>query len=267
RADDDHDQRPEDHRAFARVVDRGVDRLREDVADDDGEADPDAAAEHAVGEELAEAHAGGAGDEGGEGADEADEAAEEDRLAAVAGEEALDLLEAVVAEAEAWAMLHQELAAEATAEEEAGDVAGAGHRPGEGDQDVEVDRALAGDGAAEQHHGLAGGDQADEGAGLGEGEEADEEVGPGAERLGDRLEDRLEVEDVGEEVVGDRDRGDDREARGPLALRGGARELHRGAVPARQTIVSSRSSFPAAASASAIEGKSPTTVGPEPLRK
>ena len=68
-------------------------------------AGPDPAAEHAVGEELAEAHAGGAGDEGSEGADEADEAADEDRFAAVAGEEVLHLVEALVGEAEARAVL------------------------------------------------------------------------------------------------------------------------------------------------------------------
>ena len=206
----------------------------------------------------------------------------------------LDLLEAVVAEAEAGAVLEQELAAEPAAEEEAGDVAGAGHRPGEGDQDVEVDRALAGDGAAEQHHGLAGGDQADEGAGLGEGEEADQEVGPGAERLGDGLEDRLEVEDLGEEVVGDRDRGDDREARWPTCVGSGCRGASFGAPGGGDGVRPSGRAFGAECPEDltpsplwagqgddrvvAVEGrggalgfarswKRATAVGPEPLRK
>ena len=63
-----------------------------------------------------------------------------------------------------------------------------------GDQQVDVDRPLAGDRAAEQHHGLAGDDEADEGAGLGEGEDADQQVGPGAERVGDFFEQVVEVE-------------------------------------------------------------------------
>src|SRR6185312_14940438 len=265
-SDHDHDQRAEDDGAFARVLDRGVDRAREDVADHDRGADPDPAAEHAVREELAEAHAGAAGDEGGEGADEADEAADEDRFAAVAREEVLHLFEALVGEAEAGAVLEEELAAEAATEEEAGDVAGAGHRPGEGDGHVEVDRALAGDGAAEQHHRLAGRDEADEGAGLGEGEEADQGVGPGAEGVGDVLEDLLQIEDLGEEVVGDPDRDGDRGARSPLALGRGAGELH-GALPAMQTMASLRSRVAAADSASESVGKSPTAVGPDPLKK
>ena len=69
-----------------------------------------------------------------------------------------------------------------------------GGEPGDRDQQVDVDRALAGDGAAEQHHRLPGDDQADEGAGLGEGEDADQQVGPGAERVGDVFQQVLQVE-------------------------------------------------------------------------
>ena len=91
-------------------------------------------------------------------------------------------------------MREHELAAEAAADEEAGRVARPGGEPGDRDQQVDVDRALPGDGAAEQHHRLAGDDEADEGAGLGEGEGADEQVGPGAERVGDVLEQLLQVD-------------------------------------------------------------------------
>ena len=76
----------------------GLDAAREEVADQDVGAGPEAGAEDAVGDEGAVAHPGAAGDERGEGADEADEAADEDRLAAVAVEVVLDPLEALVAD-------------------------------------------------------------------------------------------------------------------------------------------------------------------------
>src|SRR6201999_4227031 len=144
---------------------------------------PEAGAKDAEGDEGAVAHPRAAGDERGEGADQADEAADEDGLAAVAREVVLDFFEALVADPDPRPVAEHELAPEPAAEEEAGRVAEPGREPGDRDQQVDVDRALAGDGAAEQHHRLAGDDEADESTGLGEGEDADEQVGPGAERL------------------------------------------------------------------------------------
>ena len=210
-AGDDDDQGRQQEGAFGRVLAGGLDAAREEVADEDVGAGPEPGAEDAVGDEGAVAHPGAAGDERGEGADQADEAADEDRLAAVAGEVVLDLFEALVADPEPGAVLDHELAAEAAADEEAGRVAEPGREPGDGDQQVDVDRALAGDGAAEQHHRLAGDDEADEGAGLGEGEDPDQQVGPGAERVGDVFQQVLEVEVaelLAEQVVADRDRRD-----------------------------------------------------------
>ena len=77
----------------------------------------------AVGDEGAVAHPRAAGDERGEGAHEADEAADEDRLAAVAGEVVVDLLEALVADPEPRPVAQEEVAAEPAADEEAGRVA------------------------------------------------------------------------------------------------------------------------------------------------
>ena len=190
----------------------------------------------------------------------------------MAGEVVLDLFEALVADPDPRAVGEHELAPEPAADEEAGRVAGPGREPGDRDQQVDVDRALAGDGAAEQHHGLAGDDEADEGAGLGEGEDADQEVGPGAERVGEVFQQALQVEVAelaAEQVVAERDRrGDDRDqqafavaAAAPLA-----RQLH-GALPASQTIASSRSSASAAARAAARSGKRPKAVGPEPVSR
>ena len=86
--------------ALAGVLGGALDAAREEVAEEDVGAGPEPGAEDAVGDEGAVAHPRAAGDEGREGADEADEAADEDRLAAVAGEVVLDLFEALVADAE-----------------------------------------------------------------------------------------------------------------------------------------------------------------------
>src|SRR5680860_1406323 len=204
RADGDDDQRAEQEGAAAGVLGGGVDAAREEVADQDVGAGPEPGAEDAVGDEGAVAHLRAAGDERRQGADDADPAADEDRLAAVPGEVVLDPLEALAADPEAGPVAEHEAAAEAAADEEAGRVAHPGGEPGDRDQDVDVDRALAGDGAAEQHRRLAGHDQADEGAGLGEGEDADQQVGPGAERVGDVLEQLLQFvvrDDPADQVV------------------------------------------------------------------
>ena len=139
--------------------------------------------------------------------------------------------------------------------------------PGDRDQQVDVDRALAGDGAAEQHHRLAGDDEADEGAGLGEGEDADQQVGPGAERVGDVLEQLLEVDVAGstadQVVAGDHRGGDQRHAapacrRSPLR-----RQPHAiGASRLADDRVVAVDLAPAAARAAARSAKRPKAVGP-----
>ena len=123
-ADDDDDQRAEERRRRCRRTWRRCRccarrRSRSRMCG----AGPEPGAEDAVGDERAVAHPRAAGDERREGADEADEAADEDRLAAVAVEVVLDLLEALVADPEPGAVAEQELAAEAAADEEAGRVA------------------------------------------------------------------------------------------------------------------------------------------------
>ena len=80
-------------------------------------------AEDAVGREVPVGHLAAAGDERRQRADQADEAADQDRLAAVAGEVALDLLEALVSDPEALAVPDEEVAAEPRAEQEADRVA------------------------------------------------------------------------------------------------------------------------------------------------
>ena len=119
RPDDDDDQGAEQEGARARVLGGGVDAAREEVADQDVGAGPEPTAEDAVGEEVAVAHPRAAGDEGREGPHQADEATDEDRLAAVAGEVVLDPFEALVTDTKAGAMLEDELATEAAADEEA----------------------------------------------------------------------------------------------------------------------------------------------------
>ena len=90
-------------------------------------------------------------------------------------------------DAEARAVLHEEAAAEAPAEPEAGEVAERGGAPRDEQHERQVDAALGGDDAAEHDRGLAGGDEPDERAGLEERQRADERVGPGAERVGESV--------------------------------------------------------------------------------
>jgi hypothetical protein len=72
-----------------------VDVAPRDVAEQDEGRGPQAAADDVVGQELAKGHVRRPGHEGRDGADEAEEAADEDRHAAAALEERLDLLEAL----------------------------------------------------------------------------------------------------------------------------------------------------------------------------
>ncbi len=265
-ADRDGDQCAEQEGAAAGVLRRLVDAAREEVADQDVGARPDSRAEDAVRHEAAVSHARTAGDERRQRPHQADEAADQDRLAAMAAEVVLDLLEALVGDPHARAVLEDEAAAEPPADEEAHAVPGPGGEPGDRDQQVDVDRTLARDGTAEQHHGLTRDHEADAGAGLEEGEGADEEVGPGAERVGDVLQHLLQVvvrdQPADQVVAGDHGGGDQRDRE---ALAAAAFRKPQGPGPPSQTIVPSRSIPSAARTAAARSAKSPKTVGPEPV--
>jgi hypothetical protein len=165
----------------------------EDVADQREGRCPDRGAEQAPREEGPQSHPRRAGQERRDRAHDADEAPDEDRLGAVAVEEALDALQAIGGDAQPRAAGDQEAATEALAEQEARQVAERGGQPGDQEDDRQVDAALRGDDAAEDDGGLAGGDEADERPGLQERERRDEQVGPRAERVREVGEDLLEV--------------------------------------------------------------------------
>jgi hypothetical protein len=215
RDDDDHDRHDhgrEQERPPPGELGRPVDAPRRHVADQREAGRPQAGPEDAVRDERAVAHPGAAGDERGEGADQADEATDQDRLAAVAGEVALDLREALRSDPHPRPVSHHKPAPEPAAEQKAGGVASPRGHPHDRDRQIERGGSLAGDRASEDDDGLARGDEADERARLEERERPDQQVRPGAERVGDVPEQLLEV-DVREqaldhEVGGDR-RGDD----------------------------------------------------------
>src|SRR3954470_7399772 len=165
----------------------------EGVADEREARRPDERAEQAPRQEGSDAHARGAGEERRDGAHDPDEAPDEDRLRSVAVEEALDELEAGGRDADARAVRLQEPPSEPAAEEEAGEVAEGGGRPGDEDHHREAHVALGGDDAAEHDRGLARRDETDERAGLEERERGDERVGPRAERLREVGEGALEI--------------------------------------------------------------------------
>ena len=208
---------------------------------------------------------------GSDRADDADEAPDEDRLAAVLVEEALDLLQALLGDVDARAVALEEPAAQPAAEHEAREVAGDGARPDDRDQRDEADLPLAGDDAADDDRRLAGDEQTDERAGLTEREHGDEQVGPGPEGLADVLEDLVEVRqldhagavdrggDGGDQAADDERRlelvaapdHDEREHRGgdePDGLHSGPRQLRAGSSRRARRDRANR----------------PSTVGPEP---
>ena len=144
--------------------------------------------------------------------------------------------------------------------------------PGDRDQQVDVDRALAGDGAAEEHHGLAGHDEPDEGAGLGEGEDADQQVGPGPERVRDVFEQLLRSmrAELAAEAGSSRrdDRDGDRDQRQRLRLPPAAlpRQLHRCAPSLADDRVVAVEPRAGGARGAPRSSKRPKAVGPEPVR-
>src|SRR5205814_1113831 len=128
-----------------------VERLVEEVAEEDVRRAPQTGAEDAVGEEGAVRHPRRSGDERSDRANESDEAADEDRLAAVPLEEAVDLLQPLVADLHLRAMPFEELTAEPAADEEARAVAGDAARPHDREEGDDPDRAPAGDHSADEH--------------------------------------------------------------------------------------------------------------------
>jgi hypothetical protein len=208
-AGDDDDRRAEREGALLGVVQDAVEALPEDVAEDQQHRRPAAGAEDVVGQEAPDRHSRGAGQERVDRADQADEAPEEDRLAAVAVEERLDGVDALLGQLELRPVREQELAPEPPAGEEADEVAQDRARPRDPDHDDERDRPLAGDDAAEDEEGLAGRDEPDERAGLEEGGNADHEVGPVAQLVAGVLDDLLEVRQLHEAAAVDQQTEDD----------------------------------------------------------
>src|SRR3954466_4115760 len=98
-------------------------RAVEGVADEREARRPDERAEEAPRQEGPDAHAGGAGQERRDGAHDPDEAPDEDRLRPVAGEKALDELEASGGDADARPVRLEEPPAEPPAEQQAREVA------------------------------------------------------------------------------------------------------------------------------------------------
>ena len=242
--------------------------------------------DHVVGNEAPERHARGAGDERRERADEPDEAADEDRRAAVAVEEALDLLQPGLGDLDPRAVADEELAAQPAAEHVARHVAGHRRGPHDRQQRDDVDLPLSGDDAAEQDRGLPRRDEADEGAGLEEGHHADEHVGVRAERLADVLDRLLEVRRLDDaravdDQAGDQqdeddarlvrepaeaDRQESRDSRGEQEGPDGFTALANGyATTASAKRGRARARRRLRAAASLQVRNTPNVVGPEPL--
>src|SRR4051794_40971667 len=215
----DRGERRESERGVGEVARGGLEGVVERVADEREGHRPQAGAEDAPREERPQAHRRRAGQEGRDRAHEADEAADQDGLATVAIEEALDALEPRPGDADAGAARDEEGAPEAAPEREGGEVAGRGRRPGDREHEGKVDAALARDAAAEHARGLAGPHEPHEGARPQEGERADHGVGPGAERVGEVGERARQVRRGDDPRL---DRGEHRRAGEPQAEQGGA---------------------------------------------
>ena len=129
-AADEPDDEPDDHERAERggaAADVGLDRVErapEEVAEQAEQRRPQAGAEHVVGEELAQLHAGRAGQERRDRPHEPDEAPDQDRDAAVAVEEVLDVAQPLLGDLEPRAVALEEAAAEPAAEHVGGQVAG-----------------------------------------------------------------------------------------------------------------------------------------------
>jgi hypothetical protein len=176
----------------------------EDVAEQaEGDA-PRPGAEHVVGEEAPVADPRGAGRERHQRAHEADPAAQEDRLAAVAIEEPLDLGEALLRETHLGPMPDDEVAPQSPAEQEPDPVADQHRGPHDPDQELDREGALACQHAPEDDRELARCDESEEGCGLRRRHERDQQVSPLAESIGQILD---QVLDHGEAQFGRRPTG------------------------------------------------------------
>ena len=192
-ADDHRDRHAESEHRLPDQVRHLVERAPEDVAERAEERRPEAAADDAVRDEAPVGKPGRAGDERRQRPDQPDEAADQDRLAAVALEVGLDLLEPLLGDLEARPVPLEEAAAEAPADVEAGGVAEHCAGPDEADQRQQLDLALTRDHARRYHDRLAGRHQSDERARLEEGGGGDQRVGPRPQRLGDVLDHLLRI--------------------------------------------------------------------------
>ncbi len=159
-----------------------VERAPEHVAERAEERGPEAGADDAVRDEAPVREPRRAGDERRERPDQADEAPDQDRLASVALEVGLHLLEPRLGDLEARAVFLEETASKPLADEEAGGVAEYGGQPDDPDQGEQVDRALPGHYSGGYDDRLAGRHETDECAGLEEGRHCDQRVGPCPER-------------------------------------------------------------------------------------
>ena len=153
--DDDRDREPEREQPARHPRRELVERAPEHVAEHAERRRPQPGAEHVVGQELAQRHVRRAGDERRDRAHEPDEAADQDRHPAALVEERLDLLEPLLGDLHARAVLDHELAAEPAAERVGRHVAEHRAGPHDRDQHHQRDLALAGDEAADDHRRLA----------------------------------------------------------------------------------------------------------------
>jgi hypothetical protein len=133
----------------------------------------------------------------------------------VTGEEALDALQALGADAEPRALGDEEAAAEPAAEGKARQVTQRGAQPCHEEQRGQLGAALCRHHAADHDRRLPGHQQAHEGAGLEQREARDERVRPGAEGVGEVGQRSLDVRRA-DDARGEqrdrrhRDRGGDR---------------------------------------------------------
>ena len=285
-ADDHRHRHPEPEDRLADDVRHLVERAPEDVAERAEERRPQPAADDAVRDEAPVGQPRGAGDERRERPHQSDEAADQDRLAAVALEVGLDLLEPLLRDLEARPVALEEAAPEPAADVEAGGVAEDGAGPDQPDQREQLDLALPCDNAGRDHDRLAGRHQPDERSRLQEGSHAHQRVGPRTQRLCDVLDHHLGVGKLREDAAGvhaegERDRHAERLAleaqpapaprrRTPPPARRPPRRSSPGPTSSRRvrqrsSVTSAPSIDAAASSAARLSSKSPKQVGPEPL--
>jgi hypothetical protein len=192
-ADDHRHREPEAEDRLSHEVRDLVERAPKQVADRAEERGPEAGADDAVRDEAPVREARRAGDERCQRPDEADEAPDQDRLAPVAIEVRLHLLQARLGDLETRAMSLEEPPSEPLADEEAGGVAKHRGQPDDPDQREQVDRALPGHDPGRHDDRLTGRHESHKCAGLEEGRHGDQRVCPRPERLSDVLDHLLRI--------------------------------------------------------------------------